>query len=63
MTKNVGNIERMARIALGAGLCIWGYVASNWWGAIGVIPLFTGLTGWCPPYSLLGISTCKVNKG
>jgi hypothetical protein len=21
--------------------------------------LATGLVGWCPPYSLLGINTCK----
>ena len=25
---------------------------------IGLVPLATGLIGWCPPYHLLGISTC-----
>jgi hypothetical protein len=28
------------------------------WGWIGVLPLATGLIGWCPPYALLGINTC-----
>ena len=31
----------------------------GWWGWLGVIPMATGLIGWCPPYAMLGISTCK----
>ncbi len=31
--------------------------ASKWF-LLGLIPLATGLLGWCPPYALLGISTC-----
>jgi len=30
------------------------------WGWIGVVPLATGLIGWCPAYTLLGISTCPM---
>jgi hypothetical protein len=40
-----------------------GLAATNtvgWWGWLGVIPLATGLMGWCPPYSLLGINTCSM---
>jgi hypothetical protein len=29
------------------------------WGYVGVVPLLTGLMGWCPPYALLGFNTCK----
>ena len=29
------------------------------WGWLGLIPLATGLLGWCPPYAMLGITTCK----
>jgi hypothetical protein len=29
------------------------------WGWLGLVPLATGLLGWCPPYTLLGINTCK----
>jgi len=32
------------------------------WGYIGVLPLLTGLVGWCPPYALLGFNTCSVGK-
>jgi hypothetical protein len=28
------------------------------WAFLGIVPLATGLIGWCPPYALLGISTC-----
>ena len=33
------------------------------WGDIGIVPLATGLMGWCPLYTVLGINTCPVNKG
>ena len=32
------------------------------WAWLGLIPVATGLIGWCPPYSLLGINTCSVKK-
>jgi hypothetical protein len=32
------------------------------WGWIGVVPLATGLIGWCPPYAMLGINTCSTKK-
>ncbi|MFO0490197.1 MAG: DUF2892 domain-containing protein, partial [Curvibacter sp.] len=35
----------------------------GWWGWLGVIPLVTGLIGWCPPYALLGINTCRTKDG
>ncbi len=59
MTINIGNIERIVRIA--AGLILVGLAATGtvgWWGWLGLVPLATGLTGWCPPYAMLGISTC-----
>ena len=60
MKKNVHNIERAVRVV--AGLIIISLVfigpQSNW-GWLGLIPLATGLTGWCPPYAMLGINTCK----
>ncbi len=60
MTKNIGNIERIIRIV--GGLVLIALAATNTvgvWGWLGLVPLATGLTGWCPPYSLLGINTCK----
>lgn len=60
MTKNIGNIERIVRIA--AGLVLMALAATGnlgVWAWLGVVPLATGILGWCPPYSLLGINTCK----
>ncbi len=59
MQKNIHPMERVARIVLGAflaSLAFWG--PTNYWFLLGLIPLATGLLGWCPPYALLGINTC-----
>jgi hypothetical protein len=64
MTKNVGGIDRIIRIVAGlaliAGVFLWPAVL-NPWGWIGVVPLATGLIGWCPAYLPLGIKTCRTN--
>jgi hypothetical protein len=60
MTQNIGNIERIIRIV--GGLVFISLAATGTvgiWGWLGLVPLATGLVGWCPPYSLLGINTCK----
>jgi len=59
MTKNVGSADRIIRIIIGLALIGWGLYAQNWWGAIGAIPLFTALIGWCPVYLPLRLSTRK----
>jgi hypothetical protein len=59
MKKNIHQIERVVRVVGGAGLAslaFWG--PTNYWFLLGLIPVATGLLGWCPPYALLGISTC-----
>lgn len=63
MKANVGGIDRIARIA--AGAVLMGLAATETvgtWGWIGIIPLATGLMGWCPAYPLLGLSTCPLKK-
>jgi hypothetical protein len=60
MKSNVGGIDRILRIVIGAVLVVLAATGQvGVWGWIGLLPLATGLTGWCPPYSLLGINTCK----
>lgn len=59
MKTNVGGIDRALRITVGIALIAWGFYAKNWLGAIGAIPLFTALVGWCPLYSIIGVSTRK----
>lgn len=59
MTQNIHNVERVVRIIVGIGLSSLAFVGpENRWFLLGLIPLITGLVGWCPPYALLGISTC-----
>ena len=61
--RNVGTIDRIARIALGALLISLVFVGPQTpWGWIGVIPLVTGFVGWCPAYRVLGIRTCPVDR-
>ncbi|RMF09299.1 MAG: DUF2892 domain-containing protein [Alphaproteobacteria bacterium] len=61
--KNVGTIDRAARIIAGLVLLslFFLYPDAPWryWTLIGIIPLLTGLISNCPLYSLLGISTCE----
>ena len=62
MKVNVGGIDRLLRITGGVvliGLVVMGQI--GWWGWLGVVPLATGLIGWCPPYAMLGFSTCKTS--
>jgi len=64
MKANVGGIDRILRIAI--GLVLIGLAATNtvgWWGWLGIVPLATGLIGWCPPYAIFGLSTCKTRHG
>ena len=59
MRLNVGAPDRVARIILGVLILAAGFFLRNWWGLIGLIPLATAFVGYCPLYTLLGISTRK----
>jgi hypothetical protein len=60
MKINVGGVDRTVRIVAGIAIVAAGVAFKSWWGAVGVLPLLTGLIGWCPGYLPFGISTCKV---
>ena len=62
MTKNIGTLDKTIRIILGIAILALGLWLKSWWGLIGLLPLATALVGWCPPYALLGISTCKTDQ-
>jgi hypothetical protein len=56
---NVGLVDRGLRILLGIALLALTVVGPKTaWGLLGFVPLLTGLSGSCPIYRLLGISTC-----
>lgn len=63
MNKNVGGIDRILRIAVGLVLMALAATGTvGLWGYIGVLPLLTGLVGWCPPYAIFGWNTCKTKQ-
>lgn len=59
MKTNIHPVERGVRVAVGLGissLAFWGPAHLGF--LAGLILVVTGALGWCPPYALLGISTC-----
>jgi len=52
-------IERVIRVLVGLGILSLVFVGPKTpWGWLGLLPLLTGVTGRCPLYTILGISTC-----
>jgi hypothetical protein len=63
MKTNVGVFDRAVRIILGAGLVSLVFVGPQTpWGYLGLVPIATGLIGFCPLYAMLGINTAGVRK-
>ena len=63
MKINEGTIDRALRVI--AGLVLIGLAATGTvgvWGWIGVLPLVTGIVGFCPAYAIFGMSTCPMKK-
>jgi hypothetical protein len=65
MTKNVGAVDRAARVVIGLALLAYalklGMPETGWnfVGWLGLVPLVTALAGVCPLYSIIGLSTCR----
>ena len=65
---NMGLIDRIARVAVGVPLIAYAIPVGfpetgwNWVGWIGVVPILTALFGYCPAYTLLGITTCPATR-
>jgi hypothetical protein len=64
---NEGTLDRALRVIAGLALLAWFFMdqGSGFWHfakLIGLVPLATGLIGWCPVYTMLGISTCPMKQ-
>lgn len=62
MRSNVGKLERATRLLIGlALLSLYGPLPSPWryFALIGLVPLGTALTGFCPIYAALGRNHCR----
>ncbi|MCP5141692.1 MAG: DUF2892 domain-containing protein [Gammaproteobacteria bacterium] len=58
MKQNVGGIDKILRIVVGAALVVWAaFLAGPTWAWIGIVPLATGIVGFCPVYLPLKLST------
>lgn len=63
MTANVGTVDRVLRVIAGLALISLVFVGPQTpWGWIGLVPLLTAFVGYCPAYTLLGLSTCPLQK-
>ncbi len=64
MSANIGGIDRILRIVVGLGLLSLVFIGPQTpWGWIGLVPLLTALVGYCPAYTLIGLSTCPLKPG
>lgn len=59
MQTNVGGVDRVVRFVLGVAIIAVGIAYGSWWGLIGIVPLVTGLVGWCLLYRVLKMSGAR----
>ncbi|HET9426675.1 MAG TPA: DUF2892 domain-containing protein [Gemmatimonadaceae bacterium] len=58
MRANTGTLDRWVRVIVGLViLSLVFFGPRSGWGWLGLIPLLTGVSGYCPLYQLLGRST------
>ncbi|WDE01023.1 MULTISPECIES: YgaP family membrane protein [Thalassomonas] len=63
MNKNEGFIDRTLRIILGLLLLAMVFIGpQTLWGYVGLIPLVTGVVGFCPLYKIFGLSSCPLKS-
>lgn len=59
--KNEGTVDRVLRVIVGIVLLSLVVIGpQTLWGLVGLVPLLTGLLGFCPLYKVLGLNTCPL---
>jgi hypothetical protein len=60
---NEGTLDRVIRVVIGLGLLSLTVLGpKSMYGLIGLVPLATGVVGFCPLYKLVGLNTCPVAR-
>lgn len=60
MPCNEGKLDRALRVIVGLVLLALVFTGPQTpWGWVGLVPLLTGIFGYCPLYTVLGINTCR----
>jgi hypothetical protein len=65
MDANVGGVDRAIRIVAGLAILSLFLVLEgpkHWFALVGLVPLATGLIGWCPAYLTFGFRTRKAHS-
>jgi hypothetical protein len=63
MAPNVGTTDRIIRAIVGIVILSLFFIGpKSYWALLGLIPLGSALMGYCFPYKLLGINTCKIKS-
>jgi hypothetical protein len=65
MKVNEGTADRVIRVLVGLAILsalVLVEGQARWLGLIGLVPLITGLVGYCPVYGLLGFDTCPMKR-
>jgi len=65
MKANVGSADKVVRIVIALVLfSLYFFLEGNlrYIALIGIIPLLTAFTSWCPIYTIFGITTCPFKK-
>lgn len=63
MLINEGTLDRVLRVVVGLAIISLVFVGPQTpWAWLGLVPLLTGIVGFCPAYALFGIRTCSVRK-
>ncbi|HSN15342.1 MAG TPA: DUF2892 domain-containing protein [Anaeromyxobacteraceae bacterium] len=58
---NEGTLDRVIRVVIGIALLSLTVAGPKTMiGLVGIVPIVTGLVGFCPLYRLMGVSTCPV---
>lgn len=60
MKPNEGTLDRVVRVLVGAAILSLAFIGPKTpWAYLGLVPILTGVVGYCPAYTIFGIRTCK----
>lgn len=57
LKKNVGYLDSILRVFIGAIFITFGLYFDSFWGFIGLIPVLSGALSYCPIYRILNTTT------
>ena len=63
MQMNEGAVDRAIRVIVGLAIVSLVFIGPKTpWAWFGLVPLLTGVIGFCPAYALFGLNTCGMRK-